>query len=54
MTSGVVPGELTTRCGLLGPWVRGHRHGLGPRTRLVLGHLPVPQCGTAWFPGEKQ
>lgn len=40
VTPDVVSGELITHCGLLGPWVRGHGHGLGTRTRLALGHLP--------------
>lgn len=40
VTPDVVPGELVTHCGLLGPRVRGHEYGLGTRTRLALGHMP--------------
>ena len=59
VTPDVVPGELITWCGLLGPWVIGHGHGLGPWTTLALGHPPVPsQCpdvaqhGSQWLSSE--
>lgn len=53
VTPDVVPGELITHCGLLGPWVRGHGYGLGTRTRLALGHT-CPGGGTEWFQWLKQ